>query len=176
MNLLKLALRRIAVRNLDKNIVKTFNNVVDSKEENNVKDYIPNIPKISDIFKSIGLSILVIFGIGIWSFIIYLILSIFFSINISILISLSMMLLLVILLFLSEISISKIPSQKEESLFVKDNRYKDKKRFSRYISIPDYDNMIIFNKKQNNIKIISSLIKYLPTIILIFLFCIYYFL
>jgi hypothetical protein len=166
MNILKITLKRIAIRKLDRTITKVFKTVIESSEVDTIKDYKPQIPKIIDIFKSILIKYLIILGGMVWMGVLLIFSQIFLNINTSALISVILISALLIYLFIKEISISEVPGIKTEKLYVKDKRFKEGKRYVRDINVPDYDNMIQYSKGQNIIKFISAAIRYVLTILI----------
>lgn len=165
MNLIKLALRRIAVRNLDRTITRTYTNAIDSVKLDSVKDYVPKIPKVGNIFKSILLSIVVVLGGFCLGGLMFLLLKIFLISPSALLVTTILMTLLFLLMFIGEIFIDEVPSVISQPIYVKDNRYKSGQRFGKNVNVPNNDLMIKFTKLQIIINVISAIILYIPSII-----------
>lgn len=165
MNLIKLALRRIAVRNLDRAITRTYTNAIDSVKLDSVKDYVPKIPKVGNIFKSILLSIVMVLGGFVWGGLMFLLLKIFLISSTALLVTAILMTLLFLLMFIGEIFIDEVPSTISQPIYVKDNRYKSGQRFGKNVDVPNNDLMIKFTKTQIIINVISAIILYIPSII-----------
>jgi len=165
MNLIKLALRRIAVRNLDRAITRTYTNAINSVKLDSVKDYVPKIPKVGNIFKSILLSIVMVLGGFVWGGLMFLLLKIFLISSTALLITTILMTLLFLLMFIGEVLIDEVPSVTSQPIYVKDNRYKSGQRFGKNVDVPNNELMIKFTKSQIIINVISAIILYIPSII-----------
>lgn len=166
MKIIKSTLRRIAIRNLDYAITRTYFNAIDAVKLDAIKDYVPKIPKFSNILKSLLLSIVMIIGGFFWGAIIFLILNIFLTLWISLLVATILMTLLFFLMLIGEISTNEVPSTTTQPIYVKDKRYKSGERFGKNVDVPNLELMIKFTKPQIIINIISGIILYVPSIIL----------
>jgi hypothetical protein len=147
MNILELALQRIAVRKTEKLITKSF--VYVSNQNSIPKHYKPEIPSIRKILKSILLFPLtalgagVIFGlISIWSF------------NVSLIIAL----LIAIINVIGVAMIDKTFDRKSVPLQISDRRYKEGFRQEGYIDVIDPENFVVFTPAQRILAIIEAFI------------------
>jgi hypothetical protein len=170
MSIIKSTLRRIAIRNLDRAITRTYSNAIDSVKLDTIKNYVPKIPKFSNILKSIFLSIVMIICGFCWGGLIFLLLKIFLSSSTALLVTTILMTILFLLMFMGEISIDEVPSVTTQPIYVKDNRYKSGQRFGKNVDVPNTESMIKFTKGQIVINIISSIILYIPSIIFFWIF------
>ncbi len=170
MSIIKSTLRRITIRNLDRAITRTYSNVVESNKLDTIKDYVPRIPKLSDLFKSIFMSIFMIIAGFVWGGLIFLLLKIFLLSSTALLVTTILMTILFLLMFIGEISIDEVPSVTTQPIYVKDNRYKSGQRFGKNVDVPNTESMIKFTKGQVVINIISSIILYIPSIISFWIF------
>lgn len=165
MNIFQWALRRIAVRNVDRAIVKSFKSVVNKTEADKIGDYVPKIPKLTSVFKSFGMSVLILLGSAVWVGALYLILKIFLSSDVSFLISNIVISVLLVLSMLEIWITTDIPGVDEKDLYVNDARYKSGQRFVRKVKVPSIEHRIIFTKTQRTYNIISCIIEYIPSLI-----------
>jgi ABC-type multidrug transport system fused ATPase/permease subunit len=165
MSLLQATLRRIAIRNLDKGITTTFKNVINSSDANKIKDYIPKIPKWSDLLKTIIGAPIMIIGSNVIMGIIWLILLIFLSKIVALLIAIILITIFLITIILTEISIKEIPDIKSEPFYIIDNRYNTGKKFLRNVNVPNNEVKIQLTKNQRLINIIITCINWIPSII-----------
>ena len=154
MNILNQAIRRIAVRKVDNLIVKSF---VTATNQNSIpKHYVPDIPSVKKVFKTIllfplyGLGAFVWFGmISLWSF------------NVSLITSIALSVIFFVLGSLRKSTFDR----KSVPLHVIDRRYKEGYRVDGYIDIEDPEKIIFFTKFQVVLVYINSLIFSLALVV-----------